>query len=255
VDEQMAGLDVQRLLAGEHAIDDGRILFALGPDQNVASGALLLSVRNYLVPSAFVGLDSSSGETERARPDKILGGQLAWDVVRGDRVTGDGDARLEGGSLVMTYRRPADASGDSWSLKIRPTAGVEWRRVTAGPGASAKVAQHAMDRQTMISVVTDADARVSYAAFDAEFSGPALRVVSAKPSLSIRISTLGRSGSRSPVRVADERSILSRYAVTNVVIWRNTQLTTRMTGSACFRFHAATDDLLIYDVAEECRRK
>lgn len=252
-DEAAAAMDMQRLMAGQTDIEDGRMLFGQRSGAGQGDSALLLRVRGYYVPSAFLGPSPGSGESEQPVAPSASGAPvLRWNMMRGAEQVGTGTAELQDGDLVLTYQRVATSS-TPWSLKLRPTTGVVWTKASGGPQGVAAITQAAAGRSTDISVTAGPAAAVEYSSFDVDFGGgPSFQIRSPENSLQVRIRMAGvRTPPQAPV-MTTQADLLARYDISTLVIWRNTQLTRRFESSPCVRLRQATTDLLIYDVKGGC---
>lgn len=261
LDETREGRDALRLFAGHTTVGNERVLVGVGPTSHPTSNALLLAVRGYLVPSAYFGL-APEELTEDTSEAEVDGTTLRWSVREQDRVVGTGSARVESGAMVISYRAVDGGPTNGWLFAIRPTAGVTWPRAFAGPAPAASFRQNVYASTVPVELRASPDSVVDYAAASPQFGGPAMYVRSASSELEIRV-TPGKGSpeeleSRPPLKssdpvVSDETSILRRYDVDHVVVWRSAQLSHRFKDAACFEVADATPNLVVYAVDASCR--
>lgn len=247
------GADMQQLFAGAEGLQNGALQIATGPPGTHADPAIAVRSGGMYRPLLFVDALVNQHPVALSQTARRIVGKHRAVIIhsrKGDEVLRQ-ELRLQGRRLEMSYAL-ADASerGD-WDLYLWPAYGFPWTEA-ANFGIDTVAAEVELPHETVDLTITSQGAEVSPVARDSRYGVPALRVQARdvdKLTVAVEVTASSRPGA---VESFDQRAIIDRHDITDVLVLKDTGWRTRFDQDNCYRPGEETASLLVYRVARHC---
>lgn len=244
--------DMERLFAGSVGLENGNLQITGTRTGGLRDPAVNVGVGGFYYPSLYVNSYANAYPIAVEEGVNVTTSGDAL-MLRHPAVQSSGEllqeSRLDPGGVNITFSLVGtSASTGNWSIWVWPAYYRPWEEVQSVEG-------HIETTQTYRSgVVTtrvealtpgssllffDADPRWGLQAIEVEAQGVG--------SIAIRISAQGGDPAGAIVSF-DESTLLARYGVTDVLLWKDTGWEARFDVSSRFHRSFETDDLIVYTV-------
>jgi hypothetical protein len=274
--EKVDGAAMQQFFSGEAGIENGALQLSIGPQSGINTPGLQAKIDGMYRPVLYVndavsGYPPPLGRSPKAQRDLAADATVTHSVTRtgitGRYLAGAGGptqlamrAHLDGRAVAFDY---GPAAGDAALLSIRlfPGYGVLWRDVredqhgltfVSDPFSLTGVST-AGARGSRVTITPLGDTRVHYVERDPQFGLQSVELSGgAGHHARFRVHVESSAPVHRPRRF-DQRSLIRRYGITNVVLWKDTGWKFRFGSGTCYAQTAETTRVLIYRVRPSCR--
>ena len=277
--EVREGTAMQQFFAGEAGVENGALQLAIGPQSGFNTPGLQAEIAGMYRPVLYVndavnGYPRPLGRATHEFSDLADGARVTH-AVDGAAITGQYlapgltdpsatmRATLHGRRATFTYRADATTSDERLAIRVYPGYGVLWRDVHDDSG----VLQFTADPFALTGVTTVGahglpveirpvgGTRLRFEERDPQF-GLQLTELRAGRDGNVRFTvTVGGDSTLHRVRSFDQATLIRRYGLRDVVLWKDTGWAARFEGGTCFRRVHETRRLLVYEIRPSCRAK
>jgi hypothetical protein len=270
------GAAMQQFFAGEAGVENGALQLATGPQSGFDTPGLQAEIGGMYRPVLYVNDAVNAYPTPLGRLAKEFGdladGAHVTHGVDGSAITGryvaagSNDATVTMRASVharratFTYHAPR-ASRSRLAIRLYPGYGVLWRDVRDDDG----VLKFTTDPYTLTGVTTSGPhglpveirpvqgTHLRFVERDPQFGLQSTELSAARDGSVHFTVTVGGDATVHPTRRFDQRSLLRRYDIRDVVVWKDTGWAARFQNTACYAQLQETRRLLIFQVRPQCR--
>lgn len=248
------GLATQRLFAGSGGFDNGAVQVAAAPLGSRADMSVSVMSAQFYYPFLYVRSALGSYPGDIASMSSTVGDDLVWTFLdEGGRPVLERRAWLERKTVTILYQPLVEADpARPLSVFLSAPDGSQWNDVTVNPHSATGYLDA---RGELIDFVLSAPgARIRYLPpdTDGDLEGEAFKLTtgSVEPlEVQLRFRSAARAGS---VRPFDQKEIIARYDMTNVLVLRNTNWAPRFDLDPCYGSVRRGTRMVLFEVRLAC---
>ena len=275
--EKVDGAAMQQFFSGEAGVENGALQLSIGPQSGINTPGVQAMIDGMYRPVLYVndavsGYPPPLGRGAKADRDLAAAAAVTHTVTRsgisgtfappaGTPTQLTMHAQLDAGSVAFDYR-PVAGDAELLSIRLFPGYGVLWRDVRADRRGLTFVSDPfsltgvstAGARGSRVTISALGSTRLHYVERDPQFGLQSVELTGGRGRARFRVHVRSE-GPLHPPRRFDQRSLIRRYDITNVVLWKDTGWKFRFASPACFVQTEETKRLLVFNVRRPCAQE
>ncbi len=246
------GLDMQRLFAGVRGLENGALQVTASPPGSTADVSVQVRSAGFNYPFLIVRQTGSYPVKPDSVISRIDGERIVWTFFDAEgRTVMERIAWLDGETLTLRYALEPDADRGDWSIELVPTSRIGGSVTDVGGLSKLTQQPHRVDgvmdvRGEALSFVV----KGAHADIEQIRDGRAQVILiqaSDRSSLEIQI-RVEASSEPETVRAFEQQALLERYAISNVLVLRDTDWMSRFNLDPCYVRSDQSQRMVVYAV-------